>query len=132
MHRALLTAFAVALAAVAVPAQAGNYGLDEYRDALAEEHGTFVSVPTFLGSAVGAAALLPVSIVNGILGLAIFRENPTQIAENWLKAPGRGWYWGGIIVGTPFRLVKGVFWDMPAAIIRTFRHETVPKPAAEG
>ena len=129
MCRTLLIAFAVALAAAAPHAEAGNYGLDEYREALADEHGPFVSLPTFLGATVGAVVLFPVSIVNGALSLVLFRENPTRIAESWLKAPGRGWYWGGIVVGTPFRIVKGIIWDVPAAVVRTFRRETVPKPA---
>ena len=131
MHKSVLTAFAIVLAALCTPAQAGNYGLDEYRVALVEEHGPFVSVPTYLGAAVGAVALVPVSIVNGIMGLVLFSENPTRVAASWLKAPGQGWYWGGIVVGTPFRIVKGIIWDAPAALIRPFQRETVPKPAAE-
>ncbi len=131
MYKALSIAFALVLAALSTPAQAGNYGLDEYRDALAEEHGPFVSMPTFLGAAVGAVVLFPVSIVNGIMGLVVFSENPTRLVESWLKAPGRGWYWGGIVVGTPFRIVKGILWDMPAATVRRFSRETIPKPAAE-
>jgi len=129
MCRTLLIVFAVGLAAAALPAEAGNYGLDEYREALAGEHGPFVSLPTLVGATVGAVTLFPVSIVNGTLSLVVFRENPTRVAESWMKAPGRGWYWGGIVVGTPFRIVKGILWDAPAAVIRTFRRETVPKPA---
>ena len=108
------------LTAVAVVsgAEAGNYGLDGYRESLASEHGPFVSLPTHLGAAIGAVVYMPISVVNGALSLIVFRENPTGVMESLVEAPGRGWYWGGIILGTPFRIVKGIIWDVPAALFR--------------
>ena len=121
MRRKVYLAVWAVIATAAVPAAADNYGLDEYREALVEEHGPFVAVPTYLGAAVGAVMLFPVSVINGALSLVLFRENPTHVLESWLTAPERGWYWGGLVLGTPFRLLKAVIWDGPAALIRTSR-----------
>jgi len=112
-----LTVF-VFIASAAVSVAADYYGLDAYRESLASEHGPFVSIPTHLGAALGAVVLMPISVVNGALSLTVFRQNPTEIVGNLATAPGRGWYWGGLIVGTPFRIVKGILWDVPSALIR--------------
>jgi hypothetical protein len=89
-------------------------------------------VPTYVGAAAGAVALTPVSIVYGTASLVVFRDNPARIAESWLKAPGKGWYWGGMVTGTPFRLVKGVAWDIPKGIGKLFiRDKEPPEPESD-
>jgi len=100
--------------------------MSKYREALAESHGPFVAVPTYLGAAVGAVALTPVSLVYGTASLILFRDNPARVAESWVTAPRRGWYWGGMILGTPFRALKAVLWDAPKALFRLFRRSKPP------
>jgi len=107
-------------------AEAG--GLEGYRDGLARGHGPFVAAPTYIGAAIGAAALTPVSLVYGVGSLLLFRDNPARVAESWVTAPKRGWYWGGMVLGTPFRVLKGVLWDAPKAVFRLlFRHGDEPR-----
>jgi len=113
-------------------AYADTGGLSAYREGLAKGHGPLVAVPTYIGAAVGAVALTPVSLVYGTLSLVLFRDNPARVAESWVTAPRRGWYWGGMVLGTPFRALKGVLWDAPKAVINVFRREPVPPPEDTG
>jgi hypothetical protein len=132
-------AFSICLIVVCVTssAWAGNYGLDGYRERLVTDHGPLVSIPTYLGATVGAVAMVPVSVVYGAASLIPFtplRENPTRIVKSLLMAPEKGWYWGGIILGTPFRIVKGVVWDVPTGIVGLFfgdGEKDAEKPEAE-
>ena len=116
----------------AVNADANAAGLSEYREALADAHGPFVAIPTYLGAALGAAALTPISLVYGTASLVLFRDNPARVAESWVTAPKRGWYWGGIVLGTPFRALKGLLWDAPRALFRAFRYRGEPREGATG
>jgi hypothetical protein len=109
-------------------AASADTAMSEYREALAEAHGPFVAVPTYLGAAVGAVALTPISLIYGTASLVLFRDNPARVAESWVTAPRRGWYWGGMVLGTPFRAVKAVLWDAPKALFRLFRRPTPPPP----
>ena len=130
LRKVLIAVFVLVFTAGAAHADTG--GLSAYREGLAKGHGPFVAVPTYIGAAVGAVALTPVSLVYGTLSLVLFRDNPARVAESWVTAPRRGWYWGGIVLGTPFRALKGVFWDAPKAVINVFRHEPVPTPEDTG
>ena len=118
----------VLVVTAAAGAHADTGGLSGYREGLAKGHGPFVAVPTYIGAAVGAVALTPISLVYGTASLVLFRDNPARVAESWVTAPRRGWYWGGMVLGTPFRALKGVLWDAPKAVVNVFRHEPVPPP----
>ena len=103
-------------------------GLSGYREGLTKRHRPFVAVPTYIGAAVGAVALTPISLVYGTVSLVLFRDNPARVAESWVTAPKRGWYWGGMVLGTPFRALKGLLWDAPKAVFNVFRGERMPPP----
>ncbi|MCD6287809.1 MAG: hypothetical protein J7M12_01715 [Candidatus Hydrogenedentes bacterium] len=131
MKRVVFTVCLIVICTMST-AWAGNYGLDGYRERLAHGNGPLVSIPTYLGAAVGAVALTPISIVYGTATLILLSNDPVTVAKSWVTAPERGWYWGGLIVGTPFRLVKGVIWDVPAGIIGLLFRDDVsdePEPA---
>ncbi len=129
MRKRTCVAIFVLLATTAYTARADT-AMSEYREALAEAHGPLVAVPTYLGAAVGAVALTPISLVYGTASLILFRDNPARVAESWLTAPRRGWYWGGMVLGTPFRALKAVLWDAPKAVFRLFRPSS-PPPSEE-
>ncbi len=120
------------LLATAAPTAGADSALSEYREALAESHGPLVAVPTYIGAAVGAVVLTPVSLIYGTASLVLFRDNPARVAESWLTAPRRGWYWGGMVLGTPFRALKAVLWDAPKAVFRLFRRSGPPLPEETG
>ena len=130
LRKALIAVFVLVFTAGVAHADTG--GLSAYREGLAKGHGPLVAVPTYIGAAVGAVALTPVSLVYGTLSLVLFRDNPARVAESWVTAPRRGWYWGGMMLGTPFRALKGVLWDAPKAVINVFRRDRVPPPEDTG
>lgn len=123
-RRICLVAFI--LLATAASTASADTALSEYREALVEAHGPFVAVPTYIGAAAGAVALTPVSLVYGTASLVLFRDNPARVAESWVTAPRRGWYWGGMVLGTPFRVLKAAFWDAPKAVFNLFRRDREP------
>jgi hypothetical protein len=123
------------LLATATPLAGADSALSEYREALGKSHGPLVAVPTYIGAAAGAILLTPVSLVYGTASLVLFRDNPARVAESWLTAPRRGWYWGGMVLGTPFRALKAVLWDAPKAVFSLFRRSRPPpseEPAITG
>lgn len=131
--RRTMFSICLALVCLASSAWAGNYGLDGYRERLATDHGPLVSIPTYLGATVGAVVMVPVSAAFGTVSLipfTPFQENPTRILKNLVSSPEKGWYWGGLLVGTPFRIVKGIVWDVPAGIVGLFisDHDDAEKP----
>jgi hypothetical protein len=127
MRRRICFVVFIVLATIPCTASADS-ALSEYREALAESHGPLVAVPTYIGATVGAVALTPLSLLYGTASLVLFRDNPARVAESWLTAPKRGWYWGGMVLGTPFRALKAVFWDAPKAVFRLFRRSRPPPP----
>ena len=128
-RRICLVAFI--LLATAASTASADTALSEYREALVEAHGPFVAVPTYIGAAVGAVALSPVSLVYGTVSLILFRDNPARVAESWVTAPRRCWYWGGLVLGTPFRALKAVLWDAPKTLFHLCRRSSAPPPLEE-